>query len=85
MLKFRDRKLSNRMDGQTPSDGGVGAPSIDVNILYNHTLNATLLLLDSSNMDSLSTAVKDKSDLVKKFASDSACRGQYFSTISRSL
>ena len=64
------------MDGQTPSDGGGGgAPSIDVNILSNHILNATLLLLDSSNMDSLSTAVKDKSDLVKKFASDSACRG----------
>ena len=73
------------MDGQTPSDGGGGAPSIDVNILSNHILNATLLLLDSSNMDSLSTAVKDKSDLVKKFASDSACRGKYLSTISRNL
>ena len=82
VLKLRDRKLSNRMDGQTPSDGGGGAPSIDVNILSNHILNATLLLLDSSNMDSLSTAVKDKSDLVKKFASDSACRGRFFVNIS---
>ena len=62
------------MDSQPQDGGGAAPPSVDVNILSNHILNATLLLLDSSNMEHLSSAVKDKADLVKKFASDAACR-----------
>lgn len=64
------------MDSQPQDGGGAAAapPGVDVNILSNHILNATLLLLDSSNMEHLSSAVKDKADLLKKFASDAACR-----------
>jgi dynein heavy chain 1 len=56
--------------------GAAGDPGSgpDLEILSKHILNATQLLLDAGDVESLKSLVKEKTDLLKKFASDPSCR-----------
>ena len=72
--KFFRQKMESQ-EAQPPA--AAAPPGVDINVLSNHVLNATQLLLDTNNFDNLAKAVKDKGDLIRKFASDSACRGEF--------
>ena len=58
--------------------GAAGDPGSgpDLEILSKHILNATQLLLDAGDVESLKSLVQEKTDLLKKFASDPSCRGK---------
>ena len=60
--------------------GAAGDPGSgpDLEILSKHILNATQLLLDAGDVESLKSLVQEKTDLLKKFASDPSCRGKKF-------
>ena len=63
------------MEGQT---GGAEPPSLDLGIISKHVLQATQLLLESGDYESLKKLIEEKAEIIKKFATDTTCRGTSF-------
>ena len=64
------------MPAAPPGAAGDPGSGPDLEILSKHILNATQLLLDAGDIESLKSLVQEKTDLLKKFASDPSCRGK---------
>ena len=68
--------MSESAPAAPPGAAGDPGSGPDLEILSKHILNATQLLLDAGDVESLKSLVQEKTDLLKKFASDASCRGK---------